>query len=69
MKFKNLLACIYLKNGKAFTSLNGVEPAGPKEISDITGYINDSGIDSLVVMNLANTPSENELHLSMLKSI
>ena len=69
MKFKSLLACIYLKNGKAFTSLSGIEPAGPKEITEITGYINDSGIDSLVVMNLANTYQEHENHLSMLKSI
>ncbi|MCR5785854.1 MAG: bifunctional phosphoribosyl-AMP cyclohydrolase/phosphoribosyl-ATP diphosphatase HisIE [Eubacterium sp.] len=69
MKFKNLISCVYLKNGKAFVALDNKEPSGPRDITYITNYINDSGIDQLVVFNLANNESEHQIHLGMLKSI
>ena len=69
MEFKSLMACVYLKHGKAFTAIENSEPIAPANISDISTLYNDCGIDKLIVLDLADSTSEHDVHMSMLKVI
>ena len=65
MKHKNLVASIYIKDGRA---VNG--PDDPTWIEDIDArlqHYNDNGIDRLLIFDLSESDDEHEKNLSVIK--
>ena len=66
-KQKNIIATIYLKNGKLVRSFRDHTPDG-----DLTARIrlyNDNGIDKVFAFDLSDTDAEHEINLHTLKEI
>ncbi|MCI8327844.1 MAG: bifunctional phosphoribosyl-AMP cyclohydrolase/phosphoribosyl-ATP diphosphatase HisIE [Lachnospiraceae bacterium] len=64
---KNLVATLYLKNGKAVKSIDNLE-----EIEDMKNLIklyNDSGIDKILIYDLSTEDEEHELNIHTIKEL
>ena len=66
-EYKNLVATLYLKNGKAVKSIDNLE-----EIEDTRSLVklyNDSGIDKILVYDLSTEDEEHELNIHTIKEL
>ncbi|MFP3155569.1 bifunctional phosphoribosyl-AMP cyclohydrolase/phosphoribosyl-ATP diphosphatase HisIE [Lachnospiraceae bacterium ZAX-1] len=67
MKYKNLVATLYLKDGKAVKGFNSQENAG--DLTQLAKMYNDSGIDKLIVFDLSDSDMEHELNIQTIKEL
>ncbi len=67
MNHKNILATIYLKDGKAVKGPNELESAG--DLAALTSLYNDSGIDKLLIIDLSTDDDEHDKHIHTIKEI
>ena len=66
-EYKNLVATLYLKNGKAVKSIDNLE-----ELEDTRNLIklyNDSGIDKILIYDLSTEDEEHELNIHTIKEL
>ena len=66
-EYKNLVATLYLKNGKAVKSIDNLE-----ELEDTKNPIklyNDSGIDKILIYDLSTEDEEHELNIHTIKEL
>ncbi len=67
MEQKNIVATIYLKNGKAVKSREDFTPYD--DFIALAKLYNDSGIDKILILDLSTDDEEHELHINMIKNI
>ncbi|MFV0464856.1 MAG: bifunctional phosphoribosyl-AMP cyclohydrolase/phosphoribosyl-ATP diphosphatase HisIE [Lachnospiraceae bacterium] len=65
MEYKNIVATIYLKNGKAVKSAEDHTEIG--DLIDLAKMYNDSGIDKIILFDLSDDDEEHEKNLHMMK--
>lgn len=68
MKHKNLVATLYLKNGKSVTDNHSMTPT-ETDIHDLVKIYNESGIDKILIFDLSDNDSEHEKNLHTIKEI
>ncbi len=68
MEDKNIVATIYLKNGKAVTSLSDMTVTHDNVI-ELAKLYNDSGIDKIIIFDLSNDDEEHERNINTIKNI
>ncbi|MCR5467963.1 MAG: bifunctional phosphoribosyl-AMP cyclohydrolase/phosphoribosyl-ATP diphosphatase HisIE [Lachnospiraceae bacterium] len=64
---KNLVATIYIKNGKAVKSRTDMSPAG--ELLELAMLYNDSGIDKIMVLDLSDSDDEHERNIRAIRGL
>jgi len=64
---KNLVATIFLKNGKAVKSRTNMESAG--DLMELAKLYNDSGVDKIIVFDLSNDDDEHEKNINSIKAL
>lgn len=67
MERKNLIATIFLKDGKAVKGKHGPESAG--DLKELAKIYNDSGVDKLYIFDLSDTEKEHETNLHTIKEL
>lgn len=67
MEFKNIVATIYLKDGKAVKSAADFTPAG--DVFEKANIYNDCGIDKIFVFDLSDDDEEHEKNLQTIKKL
>lgn len=67
MDHKNIVATIYLKDGKAVKSRDNLESAG--DLHTLAKLYNDSGIDKIYVFDLSTDDEEHEKNIHTIKEI
>lgn len=67
MEFKNIVATIYLKDGKAVKSVSDLTPAG--DVFEKAKIYNDCGIDKIFVFDLSDDDEEHEKNLQTIKKL
>lgn len=67
MEHKNLLAAIYLKNGKAVTGLDSDEYI--EDVGALVKLYNDSGIDKLLIFDLSKDDVEHDINIHVIKEL
>ena len=67
METKNIVATIYLKDGKAVKSLNDFTEI--ENVYDLCQMYNDSGIDKIVIFDLSTSDDEHEKNVNTIKNI
>ena len=67
MEEKNIVATIYLKNGKAVKSPQDTEPF--YDVLELAGLYNDSGIDKIICFDLSTDDDEHEKNLLAIREI
>lgn len=67
MEFKNIVATIYLKDGKAVNGPTDLTPAG--DVLEQAKIYNDCGIDKIFVFDLSDDDEEHEKNLLTLKNL
>ncbi len=67
MENKNLVASLYLKDGKAVKNAGGMESAG--DMASLVKFYNDSGIDKLLIFDLSDSDVEHELNIGAIKEL
>lgn len=67
MERKNLIATIFLKDGKAVKGKHGPESAG--DLKELANVYNDSGVDKLYIFDLSDTDKEHETNLHTIKEL
>lgn len=67
MEFKNIVATIYLKDGKAVKSREDFTPAG--DIFQKAKIYNDCGIDKIFIFDLSEDDDEHEKNLQTIKDL
>lgn len=67
MEQKNIVATIYLKNGKAVKSRTDLTEI--QDVYELCRLYNDSGIDKIIVMDLSDTEIEQQINLQTIKQI
>ena len=68
METKNIVATLYLKNGKAVTSTKNFTEL-EVDVYELCQMYNDSGIDKLVVLDLSTNDDEHEKNINTIKNI
>ena len=58
MEYKNIVATIYLKNGRAVKSLTDFTPVG--DVLERAKIYNDCGIDKIFLFDLSDDDEEHE---------
>lgn len=64
---KNLVATLYLKNGKAVKSIDNLETF--EDTKNLVKLYNDSGIDKILVYDLSSGDDEHELNIHTIKEL
>ena len=67
MEFKNIVATIYLKDGKAVKSPTDFAPDG--DIFERAKSYNDCGIDKIFIFDLSDDDEEHEKNLQTIKNM
>lgn len=67
MGYKNIVATIYLKDGRAVKSPQALTPAG--DIFEKARVYNDCGIDKIYIFDLSNGDEEHEKNLQTIKEL
>lgn len=67
MEFKNIVATIYLKNGKAVKSRTDFTPVG--DVFEKAKIYNDCGIDKIFIFDLSDDDEEHALNLQTIKNL
>ena len=57
-EYKNLVATLYLKNGKAVKSIDNLEEL--EDTKNLIKLYNDSGIDKILIYDLSTEDEEHE---------
>ena len=68
METKNIVATLYLKNGKAVKSTKDFTQL-EQDVYELCQMYNDSGIDKLVVLDLSTNDDEHEKNINTIKNI
>ncbi len=68
MEQKNVVATIYLKNGKAVKGRDNFEPMAEDAI-ELARMYNDSGIDKIIIFDLSDDDEEHERNIHTIKNI
>lgn len=68
MEHKNIVATIYLKEGKAVTSLTD-HTVKYEDVNELARLYNDSGIDKIIIFDLSSDDDEHELNINTIKAI
>ena len=66
---KNLLAHIFMKNGKAVTGLTNFQILGKRSIPELAKYYEHKGADALILFDLAESEEEHRLHQRIIKCL
>ncbi len=64
---KNLVATIYLKNGKAVKSRTDMSSAG--DLMELATLYNDSGIDKIMILDLSDSDEEHERNIHAIRGL
>ncbi len=67
MEQKNIVATIYLKDGKAVKSREDFTPY--EDFIQLAKLYNDSGIDKILILDLSTDDDEHERHINMIRNI
>ena len=67
MEHKNIVATVYLKNGKAVPSFH--DDSNPQDICELCQRYNDSGIDKIIIFDLSTDDDEHELNIMTIRNI
>ncbi|MBR5127861.1 MAG: bifunctional phosphoribosyl-AMP cyclohydrolase/phosphoribosyl-ATP diphosphatase HisIE [Roseburia sp.] len=68
MEHKNIVATIYLKDGKAVAGLND-HTVTYEDVIELARLYNDSGIDKIIIFDLSSDDDEHELNINTIKGI
>lgn len=68
MEQKNIVATIYLKNGRAVRGIDNYEPL-EDDVIQLARIYNDSGIDKIIVFDLSDDDDEHEKNINTIKNI
>ena len=66
-EYKNLVATLYLKNGKAVKSIDNLEEL--EDTKNLIKLYNDSGIDKIMIFDLSTTDEEHERNIQVIRNI
>lgn len=66
-EYKNLVATLYLKNGKAVKSIDNLEEL--EDTKNLIKLYNDSGIDKILIYDLSTEDEEHELNIHTIKEL
>ena len=66
-EYKNLVATLYLKNGKALKSIDNLEEL--EDTKNLIKLYNDSGIDKILIYDLSTEDEEHELNIHTIKEL
>lgn len=66
-EYKNLVATLYLKNGKAVKSIDNLEEL--EDTKNLIKLYNDSGIDKILIYDLSTEDKEHELNIHTIKEL
>lgn len=66
-EYKNLVATLYLKNGKAVKSIDNLEEL--EDTKNLIKLYNDSGIDKILIYDLSTEDEEHELNIHTIKEV
>ena len=66
-EYKNLVATLYLKNGKAVKSIDNLEEL--EDTKNLIKLYNDSGIDTILLYDLSTEDEEHELNIHTIKAV
>ncbi|MCR4842104.1 MAG: bifunctional phosphoribosyl-AMP cyclohydrolase/phosphoribosyl-ATP diphosphatase HisIE [Eubacterium sp.] len=69
MAIKQLISCVYMKDGKAYSEYSEQSAAAAENIEDFIKQYNNSGVDSVFVFNLADGDREHKKNLNLLKAL
>ena len=67
MEFKNIVATLYLKNGKAVKSTTDFTVVG--DVYELCQLYNDSGVDKIIIFDLSTEDEEHEKNINTIKNI
>ena len=67
MEHKNIVATIYLKDGKAVASMEDFTPM--EDVYRLCQLYNDSGIDKIIIFDLSNSDEEHEKNIHTIENI
>ncbi len=67
MDHKNIVATIYLKDGKPVKDRNHLESAG--DLTALAKFYNDSGIDKILIIDLSTDDEEHEKNIHTIREI
>ena len=67
METKNIVATLYLKNGKAVKSTTDFTEI--EDVYQLCQMYNDSGIDKIVILDLSTDDDEHEKNINTIKNI
>ena len=67
MEHKNIVATIYLKDGKAVKARDNYEPY--EDVIKLAKMYNDSGIDKIMIFDLSTTDEEHERNIQVIRNI
>ena len=66
-EYKNLVATLYLKNGKAVKSIDNLEEL--EDTKNLIKLYNDSGINKILIYDLSTEDEEHELNIHTIKEL
>ena len=66
-EYKNLVATLYIKNGKAVKSIDNLEEL--EDTKNLIKLYNDSGIDKILIYDLSTEDEEHELNIHTIKEL
>lgn len=66
-EYKNLVATLYLKNGKAVKSIDNLEEL--EDTKNLIKLYNDRGIDKILIYDLSTEDEEHELNIHTIKEL
>ena len=66
---KNLLAHIFMKNGKAVVGLNNHQILGKRSIPELAKYYEHKGADAVILFDLSTSEEEHKLHQRIIKCL
>ena len=67
MEHKNIVATIYLKDGKAIKARDNYEEY--PDVIELAKLYNDSGIDKIMIFDLSTTDEEHERNIQVIRNI
>ena len=67
MEHKNIVATIYLKDGKAIKARDNYEEY--PDVIELAKLYNDSGIDKIMIFDLSTTDEEHERNIQVILNI
>ena len=67
MEDKNIVATLYLKNGKAVKSMEDMTPAG--DVYELAKMYNDSGVDKIIIFDLSSDEDDHAKNVHVIENI